>query len=675
MKKRWIALLLAMMLIGCAGTKTPVGNVPPTEKVEDSPETKIPVENVIPTEKIEGSTLYVKKVENLPDDFIMGMDASSVIAEEQSGVKYYNFAGEEQDVFKTLAENGVTHIRVRVWNNPYDAEGRGYGGGNSDTEKAIEIGKRATQFGMQLIVDFHYSDFWADPGKQMVPVAWKDMDVRTKADALYAFTRDALTQMKDAGVAVGMVQLGNETNNGMCGETHFENIARLMNAGSKAVREVFPDALVAVHIANPERAGAYDGYANKLKLFEVDYDVFASSYYPFWHGTLENLANVLNGIAETYGKKVMVMETSYPYTPDDTDFSGNTISGETANIVKDYPFTVQGQANNVRNVIDTIAHVKNGIGVVYWEGTWITVGTESWEANHEKWEKYGSGWATSYGGSYDPEDAGKWYGGCAVDNQAMFGPEGDPLESLRVFNLVRYGNEVETRADAIRDTALVFDLKGTIELPETVDAVLTSNELQPVPVTWNVTDADIAQMYAGGAKTYEIMGTAAGLPAHATVSMIHFNYLKNFGFEDGGLIPWQTEDRGGADQLYVENKLSDSLNGTYHMHFWSAGKNTVDFSLFQEVNDLPEGTYSFTISIMGGDAGDTEIFCYALVDGVEVGRTSMKITSYGNWDTQTVEGIKVGAGQTVTVGISVKCAGAGNGAWGKIDDGLLNRQD
>lgn len=656
MKKRWMILLLAAtMLIGCAGNG-------------------ISAENVIPTEKIEDSSLYVKKVDDLPDDFIMGMDASSVIAEEQSGVKYYNFAGEEQDVFKTLAENGITHIRVRVWNHPYDANGNGYGGGNNDVEKAIEIGKRATKYGMKLIVDFHYSDFWADPGKQMVPLAWKDMNAREKADALYTFTRDSLKDMKKAGVAVGMVQLGNETNGALCGEKNFENIARLMQAGAKAVREVCPDALIAVHLANPERVGAYDGFAQKLEAFEVDYDVLASSYYPYWHGTLENLANVLNGIAENYGKKVMVMETSYAYTGVDTDFSGNTISDETANIVKDYPFTVQAQANHVRNVIDTVAHVKNGIGVVYWEGTWITVGTDSWEENHEKWEKYGSGWASSYGGSYDPDDAGKYYGGCAVDNQAMFDPAGTPLESLRVWNLVRYGNEVDTRADAIRDTTLEFDLKGTIVLPETVDAVLTSNETKAVPVRWDVTDADIERMYAGGVRTYEITGTAEGLPARLLVSMVNFNFLKNFGFEDGVLDPWQTEDRGGADQLYVEDKITDSKNGTYHMHFWSAKQGTVDFSLYQEVRDLQAGTYQFTISIMGGDAGDTDVFCYALVDGVEVGRTPMKITSYGNWDTQTVQNIPVQAGQTVTVGISVKCSGAGNGAWGKIDDALLNSQ-
>ena len=657
MKKRWIILLLvSAMALGCVG-KT------------------IEVENAIPTEKIADSTLYVKKVENLPDGFIMGMDASSVIAEEQSGVKYFNFAGEEQDVFKTLAESGVTHIRVRVWNHPYDANGNGYGGGNNDVEKAIAIGERATKYGMQLIVDFHYSDFWADPGKQMVPLAWKDMDISEKADALYKFTKDSLKQMKKAGVAVGMVQLGNETNTSMCGETYWERIIKLMASGSKAVRETYPNALVAVHFANPERAGAYDGCAEKLEAFGLDYDVFASSYYPYWHGTLENLANVLNGIAERYGKKVMVMETSYAYTGADSDFSGNTISDETGNIVKDYPFTVQGQANSVRSLIDTVAHVKNGIGVCYWEGTWITVGTNSWEENHEKWETCGSGWASSYGGSYDPDDAGKYYGGCAVDNQAMFDPQGKPLESLKVFNLVRYGNEIEPKPDAIADTVLAFDLKGTIELPETVDAVMTSNELKPVPVEWNVTEADLDAMYRGGVHTYEITGTAAGLPARAIVSMVKFNYLKNAGFEDGVLEPWQTEDRGGADQLYVEDKVTDSQNGTYHMHFWSAKQGSVDFSLTQQVTDLPEGVYRFTISVMGGDGGETEIFCFALVDGVEAGRTPMKITSYGNWDTQSVSGIEVKAGQTVTVGISVRCEGAGNGAWGKIDDGMLNAED
>ena len=275
----------------------------------------------------DASTLYVKKVENLPEDFIFGMDVSSVIAEENSGVKYFDFDGNEADLFRVLADNGINYIRVRVWNDPWDTDGNGFGGGNCDIANAVEIGKRATAAGQKLLVDFHYSDFWADPGKQMVPRAWKGMEIEEKTEAVYEYTKDCLMQLKEAGVDVGMVQTGNETNGALCGETIWFNIQYLMQAGARATREVYPDALVALHFANPEKAGSYATYAKKMDYYKVDYDVFATSYYPYWHGTLDNLSAVLTEIADTYGKKVMVMETSYAWTDADSDFSGNTISG------------------------------------------------------------------------------------------------------------------------------------------------------------------------------------------------------------------------------------------------------------------------------------------------------------------------------------------------------------
>lgn len=395
---------------------------------------------------VTSESLYVKRVENLSEDFILGMDASMVPALENSGVRYYDHRGVEKSVFQILSENGINYIRVRVWNDPFDAGGNGYGGGNCDIENAVKIGKEATKYGMKLMVDFHYSDFWADPGKQMVPKAWKNMDFAAKSQALHQYTKDSLKKLVDAGVSVGMVQIGNETNGAFCGETSsalggWKRIMELMSAGSKAVREVCPDALVAVHFTNPENVDSYVSYSKNLDYYQVDYDVFASSYYPFWHGTLENLANVLSDIAETYGKKVMVAETSYAFTAEDSDFFGNTI-GDGSSIVKGYPFTQQGQANLVRDVIDTVANrTTNGIGVIYWEGTWIAAGGESYEENKTLWEKYGSGWASSYAAEYDPVDAGKWYGGCAVDNQAFFTADGRATEALKVFALVRTGND------------------------------------------------------------------------------------------------------------------------------------------------------------------------------------------------------------------------------------------
>ncbi len=629
-------------------------------------------QSLVPTEKIEGSDIYVKKVQNLPDDFIMGMDASSVLVEEASGVKYYNFDGEEQDVFKTLAENGVNYIRVRVWNDPYDENGNGYGGGNCDIDTAIEIGKRATKYGMKLLVNFHYSDFWADPSKQMTPKAWEGMSIEEKTEALYEYTKECLEMLKKAKVDVGMVQIGNETNGSMCGETTWFNMQYLFQAGAKAVREVFPEALVALHFANPEKSGSYANYASKLAYYDVDYDVFASSYYPFWHGTLENLSNVLTDISQTYGKKVMVMETSYAYTPDDTDFNGNTISDGSA-VTKNYPYTVQGQATSVRDVIETVAGIPNGIGVVYWEGTWISVGQNSWEENSAKWEKYGSGWASSYAASYDPNDAGKYYGGCAVDNQAMFDANGKPLESLRVFNLVRYGNDADLKADALEDVNIVSDIGSKIILPETVNAIMNDGSLEAVPVEWNTTEAELDSMANGGVNKYEISGVADGMEAKAYISVVEYNYLINDSFETGDLTGWTLNELGNADELYVEDKLTDSLTGSRHMHFWSAAQNTVEFTLEQEVAQLESGTYKFSISIMGGDAGETDIYAYVKINGEIVKTSPLGITSYGNWDTATISGIGYAEGDVLVVGIYVKCQGTGNGAWGKIDDAMLNK--
>ena len=152
------------------------------------------------------------------ENFIRGVDISSIIAFEQSGRKFYYSNGVQGDMFDILKESGVNYIRVRLWNDPYDAQAqKGYGGGNNDISKAIAIGQRAKAHGMKLLVDFHYSDFWADPAKQYAPKAWKDYTPSQKADAVYNFTYNSLTTLLSSGVDVGMVQIGNETMGTMAG--------------------------------------------------------------------------------------------------------------------------------------------------------------------------------------------------------------------------------------------------------------------------------------------------------------------------------------------------------------------------------------------------------------------------------------------------------------------------
>jgi arabinogalactan endo-1,4-beta-galactosidase len=243
----------------------------------------------------------------------------------------------------------------------------------------------------------------------------------------------------------------------------------------------------------------------------------------------------------------------------------------------------------------------------------------------------------------------------------------DMLESLKVFGLVRNGNIVENKADAIEDTELICDLNGEIVLPETVNAVMLDNSRQILPVQWH--DADLEAMKNGGVAKYTIHGTAGGMDATCYVSMVNYNFLKNWSFEEGD-TGWTATAMGAFDELYVEDKVTDSVTGTRHYHFWGAAANTVEFTLEQSVTDLPDGKYRYAISIMGGDGGSTEIYAYVKRNGETVATAPTQITVYNEWHTAVIEDIEYTEGDTLTVGIYVKCAGPN--AWGKIDDALLN---
>lgn len=626
---------------------------------------------------VTSSSLYVKKVDNLADDFVMGMDASQVLALEASGVKYYDFNGKETDVFKILADNGINTIRVRVWNDPFDADGNGYGGGNCNIDTAVEIGKRAAKYGMSLMVDFHYSDFWADPNKQQVPKAWVGMKIDEKSTALYEYTKESLTKLKEAKINVSIVQIGNETNGKICGETLWNSMCKLFSAGSRAVREVLPNTMVALHFANPEKAGRYAEYSMKLNDFHVDYDIFASSYYPYWHGTLANLSKVLSDVAETYDKKVMVAETSYAFTTEDFDFSNNTI-GESSGVTKNYPYTIQGQANSVRDVIETVANTTNGIGVCYWEGTWIGVGGQSWEENSALWEKYGSGWASSYSVQYDPDDAGQYYGGCAVDNQAFFDNDGKVQESIKVFALVRKGNEIETVADALEDAACAFVRGDEIELPATVNAVMTDNGKQPQAVVWDVTESRLAEISNSEAGKYTVSGKVGEQSVKCVITMKDSNMLDNGGFEEdqnGELEPkgWTVVGAKNSDSYKVMVTSENPWDGSYAFHWW-AKDGQAEFSLEQEATLSKAGTYKYSVRVMGQADKAQNIVAYVKIDGQIVKQISITKDGYQSnpdmWQYAVVE-FDVDSATNVTVGISVNCKDSGT--WGDIDDFVLSR--
>lgn len=637
----------------------------------------------LPTEP-EEAAVYVEPIENLPEDFIRGVDISSVLVEENSGVVYYNEAGEEQDIFQTLAENGVNYIRVRLWNDPYDENGNGYGGGNNDTATAAEVGRRAAQYGMKLCVDFHYSDFWADPSKQMCPKAWEDMAIEEKSEALYQYTRESLQEILEAGADVGMVQIGNEINYGMSGETDWTKRRQLLQAGSKAVREVSQesdrDIRIAVHFTDVSDTEGILQIAQKLQDKEIDYDIFAVSYYPFWHGTMENLTEVLKQISEEYGKEVMVAENSYPYTTGDGDGNANSIGEE--DILPEYPASVQGQTHEIRDVCAAVAAVgKAGIGYFYWEPAWIPVNVYEESAdnaaqvladNKEAWESKGAGWASSYAAGYDPKDAGQYYGGSSWDNQALFDYEGHPLASLQVFKYLQCGTITEAVIDHVQPIEINVDLGGEVVIPEQVPVICNDRSVEEHTVIWDekaiaAIDTDKGGTFVvAGFVLQEVEDGQMEVPVTLTVKVCRQNLLSNSSFEEKDTSMWKITGNGTDFQ----NKAADAYSGDYALHFWS--NDAVSFTAEQTVTGLEPGTYEFGFYLQGGDAGD-EAQMYAYADnGTDCLAKVTGVDGWVNWQNPVVEGITVGEDGTLTVGASVTCAAKG---WGTLDDFYLYRID
>ena len=623
--------------------------------------------------------IYVPKVEGIDGDFMRGTDVSSFLSIYNSGATFYDFEGnalDQQGFFDLLAESGYNYVRLRLWNDPFDAEGNGYGGGNCDINAVLAMGQWATKAGLRVLVDFHYSDFWADPGKQKTPKAWVGMTIDEKTAALQTFTYDCLKTLLDGGVDVGMVQIGNETTGSICGESNWANKAKLFSAGSAATRQISEEfehpILVSIHFTNPERSGNYASQARNLNNYGVDYDIFASSWYPFWHGTLENLTTVLKDVADTYGKQVVVTETSWAYTLADGDGHDNTVRTGNNDGNYGFEFSVQGQADELVAVTEAVKNVGDaGMGVFYWENAWIPVEYAYDEegnlvediltSNKAKWEEFGSGWAASYASEYDPNDAGVWFGGSACDNQAQFDFNGHPLDSLMTWSYMLSGaaDTIELEVLDIEEPALVYAIGDTLAMPETVNVTYNVGGTEKVAVVWD--EEAVAKVDMNTPGVYRVKGvvtTECGdFDVVCKITVNYPNLLKNPGFEESDMSMYTLNG--------MRRRTDNPLNGRYGLGFYNG--NAVNVSATQTV-ELEPGDYTFSLNAMGGSMGDNQNnYAFVRIPDAE-GETeltdSFVLTAWNDWKLPT---INFTLEETTTVTVGVQITGAGGG-WGDTDD-------
>lgn len=380
-------------------------------------------------------------------EFVKGMDLSTLLELERCGAKYYD-EGKETDILAVMKKYDVDTIRIRLWNDPWSESGESYGAGENDLKTSLEIAKRVTAAGFGVLLNFHYSDFWADPGKQFKPKAWASYGVEELEKAVYDFTFSVMNKFLENGVNITMVQVGNELSNGLLwpeGKVpNYDNIARFVNAGIRAVRKADERRIlgvingvnekcrelekipVMIHLDNGGNNTLYREWFDNFTRRGEDFEIIGLSYYPFWHGSLQMLTDNMNDIAERYGKDLIVAEVSMGYTMEDykeyeklsdEERKGYATRPELVEKIE-YPMTEQGQYDFMEDFLNRISHIKGGKGrgFFYWEPAWIPV--------------EGSGWATPASLKYieDPGPCGNEWA-----NQALFDYEGNALPALEVI--------------------------------------------------------------------------------------------------------------------------------------------------------------------------------------------------------------------------------------------------
>lgn len=592
------------------------------------------------------AAIQVNPINGISDDFIKGADVSMLPEMEKLGAKFYDVDGTEMDELQIMKNHGINWIRVRIWNNPKEGPG---GGGNTDEARAIELAKRAKALGMKTLVDFHYSDWWADPGKQITPKAWQNMNKEQLKKALYDYTYKVVKDFQAEGVEPDMIQVGNEVKSGMCwpigqfpGKDEGKAFSELLAAGLKAVGDADPDHSIKrmVHLPDGGSNDFYRYFFDKMinDYGVKDFDVIGLSYYPFWHGTFDALQQNMNDISARYDKDVIVVETAFGYTNENFDSQKN-VYGADEERIGGMRSTVQGQATGLRTVMQAEVNVPNGrgTGIFYWEPDWYPV--------------EGAGWKTGEGNEWD--------------NLAMFDKNGKALESWEVFNMVsdKNGKTVEPKVKEVEDVTANGGVGAPVTLPEKTRVTYTDDHAKMCKVTWKTAEPVFDKV-----GTYKVKGHVDEVNKDiiCTVTVIQkTNLLKNPDFEGLSLDNWTITGDSKAVSTVCE---AGNTLGNGSMKYWL--DTAFKFDATQKVTNLKPGKYTLSVKTQGG-GGQFKYQLFVKGDNGKIQSVNISDIGWNKWQTWEIKDIEIKGGEA-TVGIMME---ATPGNWGSMDDFEFYRQE
>lgn len=627
---------------------------------------------------------------SLRDDFAFGVDCSSLYEVERFGGRFYDEEGKEEDLFKILKDGGANYARFRLWVDPHSASGEAYGGGTNDISTDIYLAKRALEAGLKVLIDFHYSDSWADPSKQWAPKAWMSLDkkgnpsinARTQYKRVGDYTGKALNAFKNAGVEVSAVQIGNETNNGMAGTDNAisKYFADMIASGVATAKSVFPGIKTIVHLANVNNPnGVYQVYDN-LKRRDVDWDICGLSYYPYWHGGKDNLLEVMNECVTRYQKDVMIVETSWGFTDEGATFARNQFSTEACGEEGGYVTSAQGQATELGDLVSLLSEVKEnkGAGLFYWEPAWLPIN--------------GSGWISKSGAYYN--DNGRDYSKASDlagysdvycysswANQAWFDYSGKALPSYKTYKHILDGDktkEVEITGlfnDSLSATYNLSDNSSSI--PTTAKVLTNVGSYLDKEIEWD--EEELSSLKNKEQGHFTLHGTIASFPITCDV-LVYYNYVQDNSFEGQNTLqagnaneyavtsPWNLVSK--ASGVRIESKGEGNRTGKKYFHWWSS--NSFTFDLSQTLENVPSGTYALSCYVKTHTpseyGGYNDISLYYQIGNGDKANVSQKNKCLGyaaGFTEWIIPSIAVTETSKIKIGVEADC---GATTWGHLDD-------
>ena len=517
-------------------------------------------------------------------DFYKGMDISFVPQCVDEGMVIKDFDGTEMNPVEIAQKYGVNSIRLRIWNNPENVpEAKGY----CSLEQTIAMARQVKKYGMSFMLDFHYSDHWADPGQQRKPKAWEHLSFEELKEAMYNYTKDTLMAFKKEGLLPDIVQIGNEIRSGFLfpeGEVpNWDGLVGLINAGIMGARAVADseEMKVMIHL---DQGGRYfyikEWFDQALAHGMLDYDIMGLSYYAFWHGTFSDIKNSMENLIQDYQKPIMVVESAYAWRRSQKGF----IDDEQIRIAG-IPATPAGQKEAIDLIMNIVASLPNnmGRGVYYWEPLCIP-------------REGDDGWS---------------------ENMGILDESGRVMDCIESFLFTREDATPDKIARVYQPQPLTI-CKGELpQFPDTVDILYYDGTIKKHSVHWDKNVPNSVDKWSDVPGIYSFVGKIDTVPLDVLIEITvkeKLDYFDNLVINEDwseGWKNWIIEKSDDRVEVILESK--EKYENEKYLKL-SSPMNFI-FSIHQEIPIKETGNYTLQVEYQGTDTTNVDVKLYLKTQG------------------------------------------------------------